>query len=66
MLVQSACESRANLHEIAWILLGALLIGATTALTIVWIWIVKGGFSNYFYLHCPAGRRQVEDWLHEQ
>jgi hypothetical protein len=65
MLVQSACESRANLHEVAWTLLGALMVVGLIMLAAAGIWILNGGFSKYCYLNANCGRRVNEDWLRE-
>jgi hypothetical protein len=64
-LVQSASDSRANLHEVAWILLGVVLLAALIVLTVAGIWILNGGLSAYYRPNSPAGRKEIEDWLRE-
>ena len=64
-LVQSVSESRTDLHEIAWCVLGGLLIAAIVGLGALWIWILGGGLSTYCSLDSPATRRIIEDWLRE-
>jgi hypothetical protein len=65
MLVQSASESRTDLHEIAWCVLGVLLVAAMLGLGAFWIWILGGGLSRYCSLDSPAGRRIIEAWARE-
>lgn len=63
MLVQSASESRVQMHETAWILLGALSLIGIVVLSGVWLWILRGGFAAYYGLESPHGRKAVQVFL---
>ena len=52
MLVQSASESRAQMHETAWILLGALSLLGIVALSGLLLWISNGGLAEQYALYC--------------
>ena len=49
-LVQSIGESRVGLHDATWNVLGLLM--ALDLLSLLWLWIRRGGLSRYgsFYL----------------
>ena len=65
MLVQSACESRASMHESAWTLLGVLLAAGVILMVAVLFWIFNGGFSKYYHLDSAVGHKVIEAWLRE-
>jgi hypothetical protein len=62
-LVESAHESRLQMHDIAWMLLGVLLTVAILFLAGFWLWLLRGGFDNYFCLNSVRGQRIVHEWL---
>ncbi len=59
-MVQSASESRAQMHETAWILLGALSLLGIVVLSGVWLWILHGGFASYSGLESAHCRKAVQ------
>src|SRR5258706_10198418 len=65
MLVQGACETRSDLREVAWTLIGLLLLFGIIALGALAIWILHGGISRYSYCASPADRMAIEQWLRE-
>jgi hypothetical protein len=65
MLVQGACESRAHAQETAWTILGFLLVVAMMTLVAMWLWILRGGFSNGSSLNATLSRKAAADWLRE-
>jgi hypothetical protein len=62
-LIQSAHESRIQLHDIAWVLLGVLLMMTVLLLSALWLWVLRGGFDDYFCLNSARGQRIVHEWL---
>ena len=54
MLVQSASQSRAQMHEAAWIVLGVLLLMGLVALYGLWIWISNGGLAEHYAVYCAT------------
>jgi flagellar basal body-associated protein FliL len=65
MFVQATGESRAHAQGLAWTILGVLLVVALITLATMWLWILRGGFSNWFSLNSALGRKAVADWLRE-
>jgi hypothetical protein len=51
-LVQSASESRAQMHEAAWFILGVLLVMGLVALCGLLMWISNGGLAEHYALYC--------------
>ena len=56
VLVQSASESRAQMHNAAWMLLGALLLVGIVALCAILLWVVHGGLVDQYALHSALSR----------
>jgi len=65
MVALSASDARAGLHDVAWTVLGLLMIGAIVALGLLAIWLLRGGLSNYCSLFRSEGRQAFEHWLRE-
>jgi len=63
--VQGASESRADLHDVAWVLIGALLLVGILALTVVGVWLLQGGLSRYSSFDLGAERKLIQEWLRE-
>lgn len=63
ILVQSVADARASAHEMAWAVLGVLLISAILALGLLWVWMLRGGGLRYGSLNSLQDRRAFEDWL---
>ena len=57
MLVQSGSESRAQMHDAAWILLGALLLMGIVALCGILVWVVDGRLVERYALHSTVSRK---------
>jgi hypothetical protein len=51
------------LHDIAWVLLGVLLMMTVLLLSALWLWVLRGGFDDYFCLNSAHGQRIVHEWL---
>ncbi len=65
MTVQSLGRARAGLHDVAWVLLGLLMLSAILALGLLSVWVLRGGLSRYSSLESAEDRRAFEDWLRE-
>ena len=52
MLVQSASESRAQMHEAACIILGILLVMGLVALSGLLMWISNGVLVEHYAVYC--------------
>jgi hypothetical protein len=63
--VQGASESRADLHDVAWVLMGALLLLGILALAVISVWLLQGGLSRYSSLASEAERKLIQEWLRE-
>lgn len=46
MLFQSAQQSGAELHEGAWVILGALLLASALGFCAIWLWVLNGGLGE--------------------
>ena len=66
LLVQKACESRVQLHEVAWIVIGLLLVSGLFVFGLIWVWIISGGFSRQCCLDSVRAREVLKCWLNEQ
>ena len=64
-LIESAHESRLHLHDFAWVLLGVLLLAAILIMSAFWLWVLRGGFEEYYGLNSVHGRRAIIAWLEE-
>jgi hypothetical protein len=65
VLVQSGHESRSDLRQAAWTLIGLLLLFGIISLGALAIWILHGGLSRFSCTASPADRMAIEKWLRE-
>ena len=63
MVVESAKDARAGLHDQAWILLGILMFGAIVVLGFLCVRLLQIGGSKSAALETAEGRREFELWL---
>lgn len=64
-LLQSASESRADLHDFAWVVVGVLLLIGILALAAIGVWLLNGGLSRYSYPASSVERKLLQEWLRE-
>jgi hypothetical protein len=47
------------------VLLGVFLVAAILIMLGFWMWVLRGGFAEYYGLNSVHGRRAILEWLKE-
>lgn len=64
MLVQSASESRAQMHEVAWVVLGVVLVVGLVTLCGLLMWISNGGLSEPYAFYSASDQKGAKALRH--